>query len=314
MLTPSERDAWLDCKRGFVGASEIGALFDVHPYHTVLSLWGRKTGRIPPDVENKYMRIGSAMEGVIASEYCLATGRAVYADMLEPDHATVHRFGPMAMYSCPVSPISCTPDRIINPIDWDGREEMGACQLKWRAVPYGDAWKVEEGVVQFPMATQMQVQMEIGILGLAWGSAAALVGGDLRYRDFPRNDKFFATAMEKANQFMWFVKNDQQPPDVTAEDRETLCQLYPKQIPGKVIALPEEAAAITEKYEQAKEAVARYESIVEQAKAQIQAMLGDAEKGIVPGDGGAWTWKHKPAYPVKAHECKASRPLWRTKI
>lgn len=313
MLTKSDRDAWLDCKRQFVGASEISALFGENPYLTPLRLWGLKTRRIPPEPENKYMRLGSRMEPIIAEEYCLATGRTIYCDMFEPGCAAVHQFGPMAMYSRPDAPISCTPDRIINPIEWNGREEIGACQLKWRSTNFGDDWKEIDGVVNVPMATQMQVQMEIGILGLAWGSAAALIGGDLRYRDFPRNDRFFEVAMVKAAKFMWHVKHDKQPDDVTPDDRATLCELYPEQIPGKVIALPEEAAKVTERYELAKAAVDHNESIVEHCKAQIQAMLGDAEKGIVPGDNGAWTWKHQGECEVKAFIRKASRPLRRTK-
>ena len=306
---------WLELKRNFVGASDTATLFGVNPWDTTLALWGRKTGRIAPKQMTEQMEVGELMEPVTAALYCRRTGRSIYPEFADPKDASVHRFGPMAMYSLNDCPLSCTPDRLIAPIQWRGEMQMGTCQLKNTNFRMEKDWALDEnGVSSVPLHVQMQVQAEMAVLGCAWGSAAVVIGGcDFRCADIERNEAFIQSLMVKAAQFMWYVKNDKQPPDLSPDDRDTLNELYPEHTPGKVIALPDEAGIITERYELAKAAMDHNESIVEHCKAQIQAMLGDAEKGIVPGDGGAWTWKHQAACEVKAFTRKASRPLRRTK-
>lgn len=314
MITASERDAWLEQKRKTVGASELSALFGCNPYLTPLKLWGLKTGRIAPEPENLAMRLGTRLEPIIADEYCRATGREVFPDVVFPKGASVMRFGSMAMYAMDDAPLSCTPDRIIAPILWREAMQLGVCQLKATNPHLSHEWgRLEDGTCEVPLRTQIQVQAEMAVLGAAWGSAAVLIGGcDFRYADIDRNERFAESAMKKAEEFMWHVRNDKAPPDLRPEDVDTVKELYPRELEGTVIALPPEAAEITSRWELAKEAVSHNEAIVDHCKAAITMMLGEAEKGLLP-DGSAWTFKTRKGCTVKAHDVVDARILRKVK-
>lgn len=303
-----DREAWLQAKSKFVGASEVSALFGENPYMTTLRLWGLKTGRIKPDPENRYMRLGSRMEPIIAEEYCLATGREIYPQVLESGGFISQLFGDTAMYSSVEAPLSCTPDRLVTQ-----GGPVGTCQLKTTNPYMAHEWRDDDGSTAIPLRVQMQVQAEMAVLGLTWGSAAVLIGGcDFRYGDVEPNPRFVVAMYRKVEEFWFYVRTDQRPPDVTEKDRETLYELYPKATPGRAVQLPPEAVEVTSKLDWCQSSIKANESIVGQCKAQLQAWIGDAEQGILP-DGSVWTWKERAGYTVKAHEVAATRILRRSK-
>lgn len=73
-------DEWFKARQEGFGASEIAALWGLHPYITFTDLILRKQGKIEKVKENEAMRRGTALEGVIAKAYEMvmrARGEAV---------------------------------------------------------------------------------------------------------------------------------------------------------------------------------------------------------------------------------------------
>jgi predicted phage-related endonuclease len=62
---PDDRAEWLAARRPYVGASEIAALFDEHPFLTVAELATRKLVD-EPDGENQAMARGRFLEDAVA--------------------------------------------------------------------------------------------------------------------------------------------------------------------------------------------------------------------------------------------------------
>ncbi len=85
-----------------VGASEVSALWGIHPYMTAYQLWAVKTGQIEkPDLsDNEFVWWGHAMEEPIAQWYMKETGK----ELIVP-HGT---------YFCKKEPrLLCHPDRVV---------------------------------------------------------------------------------------------------------------------------------------------------------------------------------------------------------
>ena len=63
----TSREQWLELRRSAVTASDVGAIFGLHPYKTPLRLWADKTGVNLEDVENAAMRRGRWLEAAVLS-------------------------------------------------------------------------------------------------------------------------------------------------------------------------------------------------------------------------------------------------------
>lgn len=64
-LSCDEKIKWLDWRRKGIGASSVGALFDVHPFTTKQDLWKEIVSGVSQDVETFYMRRGKEIEAAI---------------------------------------------------------------------------------------------------------------------------------------------------------------------------------------------------------------------------------------------------------
>jgi predicted phage-related endonuclease len=63
------RSAWLDLRRGNIGASDAAALFHAHPYKTALQLWAQQRGTLPDEdqADNDALRRGRILEPAVAA-------------------------------------------------------------------------------------------------------------------------------------------------------------------------------------------------------------------------------------------------------
>lgn len=92
---PTDRAAWLDARKGFVGGSEVAALCGVKSFKTPAEIYADKTGLATETVDESdldatlALRLGQYMEPFIAHEYTLRTGRETqnYGYMIAKGHA-----------------------------------------------------------------------------------------------------------------------------------------------------------------------------------------------------------------------------------
>jgi putative phage-type endonuclease len=63
----TDRASWLELRRADVTASDLGAVFGLHPYKSALALWSEKTGTVVSDVDNAATRRGRWLEAAVIS-------------------------------------------------------------------------------------------------------------------------------------------------------------------------------------------------------------------------------------------------------
>jgi putative phage-type endonuclease len=250
-----------------VGASEVAAIVGVSPHGTTAhDVWLRKVG-LAEERENSAMRWGRRVEATIADWYADTYG----VTLTEPG-TLVHPHHSWAL---------ATPDRVV---DGAGLLEIKA-RAHWMRPQYG-----EPGTDRMLHADLVQVQWQMFVasapcadLAVSFGNGEPLVYGTAY--DSELIDELF----ERVRAF-WhrYVLAGVEPPATPAERLETLAGRYPESY-GETIAAPVEAARWVEQYRMARKAIQYAERQRDEARAELCAMLGDAEG--LEGDGFRVTWK-----------------------
>lgn len=259
------REAWLAGRNSGVGASESAALFGVSPWETPVSLWAKKTGKLPAtEIDGEWLEWGNLLEEPIARRYESKTGRKVWQG------------GPFCVAQHPtIACMRATPDRWV--IEAPDRDPNGLLQIKNTNAFKGHDW--DDGV---PDYIEVQVQHEMAVTGRAWASVAVLIGGaEFRYFDVERNPAFIEELEAQCQDFWGYVERDVPPPiDGSVRTLETIKKIHPKDN-GKTIALPAEALVWLNAMEMAKADVKLAESAETWAKAKLLAAIGDATFGTL---------------------------------
>lgn len=74
MEPQTEREQWLEWRKGGVGASDVAVILGLHPKRTALDLYAEKIGEGEPQKETLNMFLGKVAEPWLATEYEEATG------------------------------------------------------------------------------------------------------------------------------------------------------------------------------------------------------------------------------------------------
>lgn len=270
--TFADKTAWLDARRNGIGASEAADVVGVGR-KSAMTLYAEKLGLVEPDPhESEAMEWGLLLEPIIAKRYEEKSGRAV------------HRCAPWTLIRSRAHPfMTFSPDGLIE----DPRRGRGVLQIKTAGVFRADAWEDEP-----PLAYQVQVQHELCVADVTWGSLAVLIGGQtFRYYDIERNDRFLATLIEREAEFFDRLTR-QEPPAVDGSEatRELLRRLYPKDTAGLIVTLPGDATEWDAERLDALEQIKRAEARKTEAENRIKAAIGDGEAGVLP-NGITYSWK-----------------------
>lgn len=289
-LDPLSTDEWLALRRTGIGASEAAAVLGVSPYASPLRIWGEKVGALAPPEETEAMRWGRLLEPVIADEYGRATGRTPLED-------------PRALYRSADAPwMFATPDRL-----WHGARQTIVVEIKTTG-SYGF-----DPLDELPVHFQVQCQHQLYVLGLDVASLVILVGGQrLYWRDLERNDAFIRVLVERLRDF-WRRVELLEPPEATADDREVLRALYPRDS-GATIELPPEAADWDRELLAVREELRTLERRRETLEARLKQCIGEASYGRLP-DGTRYSWRlvrqEIPPQPAQTREFRVLRRLTR---
>ncbi len=82
----------LDARRGYLGASEAGAILGLDQYRTPLDVYNEKLGLVAPFGGNAHTMRGQRLEHIAAEEYERMTGEALLireAELVHPDYAFI---------------------------------------------------------------------------------------------------------------------------------------------------------------------------------------------------------------------------------
>lgn len=225
-ITSIDRQEWLESKRVGIGASEAAAIFGLSPYTTPLQLYLEKRGELPPsDREFEHLKWGRYLEGPLVQAFADETKRIATK---EPPF-TIRRHPSQDWM---VATLDATQAPQPGAVEAPG-PGPGVLELK-----NAGGYNIREWKEEPPLAFQIQVQHQMAVTGFAYGSIAALVGGNrFVWQDVPRNDEFIAVLMEKEHEFIQRVRNGVPPePDGDEATRKMLSRAYPRDT-GRLIVL-----------------------------------------------------------------------------
>lgn len=188
-------DQFADIHRNYGGSSFSGALFDrgYADMPSAWSVWAFLSGKLddlgPDEDENNRVRIGKAIEPVIAGEcafkmgWDLIEGWDYHADSIEDITVSVFRERIFVHHPDPDLKIGCTVDRYVR----EHEDGPGIVECKNRDyLQWIDAYTDDDASIRdrIQLAHQMACHPEI-----TWGAIAALVGGnDLKVYRYKRAD------------------------------------------------------------------------------------------------------------------------------
>lgn len=215
---PESREDWLKLRSGFIGASEVAALFGAQaPFQPgVYALWQAKAGKVPlPPLDHERLEWGLRLEDAIAAGAAQREGWDV-------------RPGVYATHDCG---LGATLDRVIaapSPGDYAaGRVGPGALELKnvdWLQTRRGRAWEGEP-----PMHVLLQLQAQLLTTGFTWGAVAWLIGGnELRVVKYAARPAIQAEIARRVAAFWASIEADRPPsPDGSEATYGALLSMLP---------------------------------------------------------------------------------------
>lgn len=283
---------WLEFRRAHIGASEVATILGLNKFQSAYHLWAVKTGKLQPDDENRAMRLGKNLEGLLSECH-----KAKYPKL------EVHDPGDFTVYPHPEYPwLTCTLDRIIR----DDRQEF---PYEMKTV---SEFRAKEMADEPLLEHQVQLQVQMAIMGADTGRIGAAIRNEAmldalaRYHkgdadwaqdiddfyrvfDYERNDRLINAMIPKLQEFRERVLSDDPPAvDNTQSTAITLAALHPDDN-GETVEFSEEAIAAANRLEQIKAEQKALDAERTGCENIIKDALRDATFG--EGDGVRYSWK-----------------------
>lgn len=269
---------WLRLRGKGIGGSDIAAIAGLSPWRSPLAVYVEKTGEVRPEEETEAMRWGTILEAVIADEF----------KRRHPEYM-VRRVN--AILQHPEVPYFLA--NIDREVRQKGAEPM-VLEIKTTS-----AWQAGRWRDDVPDHVMCQVQWYLGITGWRKGIVAVLIGGrDYREIEVERDDEIIGYLHEIGRRFWEEHVVPRIPPAAEASDSETLEQIHPESN-GETIELPPTALDLIERYDQAYERFKEAKDELDAVKAQLQALLGDNERGVVGDRRVDWTTVTQTRFDTK---------------
>jgi putative phage-type endonuclease len=274
-----------------LGGSDAGIVLGLNPWRTRLELWQEKTGRADaPDLADvESVQWGIHLEQPIAEEYTRRTGRKV---------RRVNRTIKHEKYKFMQGHI----DRKLESVS-------AGLEIKTVGIRSAHLWG-EEGSEEIPAHYRAQVVHYLAVTGWDFFEVAALIGGqNLRIFTVLRDDDEIAELIESECEFWEKNVLDDNPPMPMVPKEATM--LYPVSDPSKVIDADTTLLSLIQQAQVAETSLHNAKKSLEQYKAEIQGLMGEAE--LVRDSEGKrlCTWKTQTRNDLDKAALKKAKPeLW----
>ena len=288
-------EQWLTLRKNSIGGSDAGALMDMNPYQSPVSLYADKKGLSKDKETNEAMRLGNDLEDYVSRRWMEKTGKKVRADNFMYQHDDY--------------------DFITANIDRDVVGENAGLECKTMS---GFAkYDLEDGEV--PAQYYAQCQHYMLVKGYDKMYLAILVFQRGIYcLEVERNEEFIKELLAAEIDF-WtnYIEKDQMPaPDGSDASMEAIKQIYPSDINSQM-QLPNADAEIR-RYLELGKAIKDIEEEKKKIQAQLCARLGDTGVGIDTEYACSWksqvrasvdSAKLKKEFPEVYEKCKKTSEL-----
>ena len=271
------REQWLELRRRGLGGSDASAAAGLNPWKSPYSLWAEKTDVFGAEVDSEAIRWGRRLEEPIADEFEERTGKTV----VEMPVLLAHPEHPWMLANV---------DRFIVDHATDPGKIVGILEVKTTGLHMADEWAAEEA----PHHHLLQVHHYLAVTGLPEAWLCVLIGGqEMRIVHVPRDEATVETLIKVEREFWTLVENGT-PPELDGSDstRETLKGRYAEPDPDSIVDLPATVLDTLSAKDAAKARIARIEEEIGGYDAELMALMGDHEIGMVDGEK-ALTWKRQ---------------------
>lgn len=266
---------WLFQRRRGVGSSDAPIILGQSPWSDPLTLWSQKLGLNGFETdETEPMRWGHILEEPIAREYERRSGRYL---LTNDNPYRIYRHHEHQWQQA-------TPDRIQ---DRPGDDHPGILEVKTVNEFKSSDWS--EGI---PLLYQVQVQHQLAVTGLSWGTVCVLIGGQrLEWFDVQRDDRFISLLTEMEREFWECVENETRP-NVTPSESviKALGKLHPDDS-GESIDLPSDALSWDFELTNIKSQIAELQKRKDLLEGEIKLRIGPATFGRILGTEVVYSWK-----------------------
>lgn len=206
------KEEWIEARKPFLGASEIGAALGLNPYRTAYDLWREKIGdpTYIPFTGNDFTTWGNRLEDTIAQGFAEDYGYKIMRD----NKIRIHDNGIQ----------SCSLDRVI--VKVEGKNTPGILEIKNMSQYSYDKMLKDDNDI--PLHYYCQHQQQFAITGYEWGFFVMLVGGNnLVVKEMVPDPKYIKTMEDYAvNWWNSYVVTKIPPPykvmDLTNPEATTL--------------------------------------------------------------------------------------------
>lgn len=215
--------AWLAWRREYVTASDVAAMFGLHPYKTTLELWAEKSGLdIGARKETAAMRRGRILEPAVA----------VAVRMERPNWRVTEA---RAFYFDDEAKLGASPDFMVSDFDVRrGRDKDRPTIRVLQAKTVSPAMFEREWSEEAPpFWIVLQNACELMLAECQHGAVAALIIDpwrlDVAIYEIERHAEAERKIRDKAAWFWDCVKTGKQPPPDFNRDGDVLAALYPRE-------------------------------------------------------------------------------------
>ena len=236
-------EQWHGLRKTFVGASEISALFGVHPYLTAAQLFETKSGRYAPEfskavVEDDEIILPPTERGLLFEAPALSLVPRIHPDWRVESNSTPGGY----YFTDRTHGLATTPDAFVYAPSENG---PGAIQIKSVAeMVYGKDW-FDGGMPTVPLAHAVQATVDAALSGCTWALVGVLVAGfTTRFRLFriEVRPQLVARARALAAEFWRRIEANEPYPFDYARDGELIAALYGDD-DGSMVTLDADKAA-----------------------------------------------------------------------
>jgi putative phage-type endonuclease len=283
---------WLAARRRYITASEIAAVLGLSRYASPMGVWLDKLGLAEPTAELERMRWGKRLQRPIAAGFADDTGRHV----LDPGPYTLLRSVRYPWLAATPDYFTARPD-VPTPGVLDVKNASAYTKRDWLDEP--------------PVPYQLQVQGQLLVTGLDWGTLVALIGGaELVYADLTVHGDAVDVILTETERLWQCVQRETPPPalDGSAATTAAIRRLFATTDAGPVVELPPDAAGWDALIAEGEHAIERLTEQVNAAKNHLRVAIGHFESGRLP-DGGVWSNKlvRRKGYVVEPSETRQLR-------
>lgn len=284
----ADRDHWLAERKKLVTASELPVIMGLVDWETPLGLWQRKLGLKPEPEGRDDWEWASEMEEPIARWYASKTGRKVERSQELVRHEEWPWLAATLDYMAKWDEPNC-----VNPIDTI--TAYAPLDVKTRRAK-GEVW--DEGVPEY-YAPQYEAQGRITGAGRA-SAAVSIWGAPPIWTDYDCQDELWERVLEASYDF-WKRLQTEDPPPITAADRDNLKRMYPEETAGATMVLGAEVADIHRELDAAKMERKAADAKVKLLENRIIETMGERETAMLPGGLGWYTYRttHRKGFTVE---------------